>query len=166
MTYQPELSREIEAARALLYAMRDDLDGDDQTTLDMVEGQTNLQEAMQAAVLRVRELEAHMEALSEVVDQLRARKARMETGKERIRTTLLSAMNVMGVRKIALAVATIGVRNTPEYVDLADESRLPQKFLIPQPPKPDKRLILAALKTGEHIDGARLLPGRQTIAIT
>ncbi len=165
MTQPLIISREIEAARALLYAMRDDLEGDEQATLDTVEGETNLQEAMQDSILRVFELEAHMDALANVVDQLKARKERMDMAREKIRARLLTAMEVMGVKKIAFPVATIGVRNTPEGVDIVDETRLPIKFLVPQPPKPDKRAILEALQKGDHIDGTKLRPSRQTIAI-
>jgi len=46
--------------------------------------------------------------------------------------------------------------NLTQSTEVIDISAVPDKFLIPQPSKPDKTAIKAAIKAGENVSGAEL----------
>ena len=160
-----KLARETAAAQALLYAIRDEIDGDEQLAADMIEGSTNLHEAIDAAVLRTIELDAHMSALNEAMMAMRERQHRMSTQFASIRQKLQNALDVMGQRKLELPIATLSIRANPPSLNITDESQIPQGYLIPQPAKPDRKGILAAIKNGEQIPGTELNPPTTSLAI-
>jgi hypothetical protein len=59
-------------------------------------------------------------------------------------------MDVLGVKKVpaGLFVAAIHKNSQPSVV-ISDEAKLPEKYLVPQPPRPNKGMILDDWKAGE-----------------
>ena len=165
MTIQIDLIRQTEAARALIHACRDDLDGDEQATADMVEGSTDLVEALTAAALRSDELDMYAEAIGERIKDLQARKARFEQQSENIRDKMQSALGIIGLKKLETPFATISVRATARWPEVTDIWELPVVFREPQPPKVNLRALKLALKEGD-VPGATLKPAGTTLAIS
>jgi hypothetical protein len=46
-----------------------------------------------------------------------------------------------------------------------DENEIPEQFLVPQPPKVDKRKLLDFLKNGNTVTGAELSNGGNTLSV-
>ena len=83
---------------------------------------------------------------------------------DQVRAYLLFNLQATGITKIESPEFTIALRNNPESVRLADGVELPEEFLVQQPappPKPDKKAIKDALKSGRLIDGAWLESGQR-----
>ncbi len=51
------------------------------------------------------------------------------------------------------------VRRGSPRVEIPDETKIGEPFLVPQPPKLDRAGILSALKAGKIVEGALLVEG-------
>lgn len=159
------LKDEAEAARSLLANIRDIVAGDEEAVADAIEGETNLIEAISAAVDAILEADAEADALAGMVKRLADRKARAETRSERIRAAISDAMGTAELRKLKLPHATLTIKATPPKAVITNEIDLPTRFFVEQAPKLDKRALLEALKAGEQIEGAQLSNGSGTLQI-
>jgi hypothetical protein len=160
-----DLKNEAEAARSLIANLRDVLDDDDQLTHDMIEGETALFDAAATAVARLSEVEGFAAAIDDRIKSLATRKQRLEAQAERIRTAILVAMGVAGLKKMELAIATISVRAVAPKVVIGNEADIPSTFWVPSDPRLDRKALLAALKDGATIPGATLSNGSETLSI-
>lgn len=159
------LSQEAEAARALLANLRDVIGDDEQAREDFLEGETGLKEAIAAAVDMIGEWETFAAALKLRIDEMKARRERMETRAEMARAAVASAMGSVDIKKLALPEATLTLKATPPKVIVTSETDIPAKFWIEQDPKLDRKALLEALKDGQVIDGAGLSNGGQTLQL-
>jgi len=157
-----ERDRFLELRRRLLELYPD---VDDQTLADTLEGATNLHEALAALIRSALDDECLAKALKERVTAMRARLDRLEkrAGVKRILAT--ETMEMAQIRKLLEPDFTASLRQGPPSVDIMDEAQLPVAFLIPQPPKPDKRGILEALSGGEQVPGAALCVPRPSLSV-
>lgn len=161
-----QLHVQIEAARVLLANWRDILGDDAEARADAVEGQTSLLEAIEQGMNRIVEIEALETGIASILNNLKARKERLEQQKETLRTALAVALEVGEVKKLETALGTISLRTVPPKVEIITESEIPGKFWKPQDPKLDKKAVLDALKAKEVVPGAVLSNGAQVIQIT
>jgi hypothetical protein len=159
------LQREAEAAQTLLDTIRDVAAGDDDLILDMIEGETSLFEAIDIAVMSRWEDLAHAKALGDLIGNLQARKRRLEDRAEVKRLSIQTAMEMADIRKLERPTCTISLKAVAPAVNVADEASIPSDYWKPQPPKLDKRMLLADLKDGVEIPGATLTNGGETIQI-
>jgi hypothetical protein len=159
------LHRETEAARVLVATYRDLLADDDQARADMVEGETNIQEAIRAGLVRLAELRAMGVGIDSIADQLQARRSRLADQQASLREAILLAMELAGLPKFETDVGTITRKRTPPSVVVVDEADIPSMFWKPSDPKLDKRAVLDALKGGETVPGAQLSNGGETIQV-
>ena len=65
-------------------------------------------------------------------------------------------MEATDLRKLQEPNFTASARIEPPSVNIISEDELPIGYLMPQPPKPDKRAILEALSGGGFVPGAVL----------
>lgn len=159
------LRSETEAARALLGSMADILGDDDELKESTVEGETNLYEAINAALGRIVELNGHIESLEAMASSLKERSSRFDRQSALIRSAIQMAMEIGEVRKLESPLATLSLRAVPPAVQIIAEADIPAKFWKPVDPKLDKKALLAALKDGERVPGATLDNGGQTLSI-
>ncbi len=162
--YVREIDREAEAARALLANVRDIIGDDEQAAEDFLEGETGLKEAIAAAVEMIAEWEAFSAALKTRIEEMKARKDRLDDRVETTRAAIANAMQSVDLKKLSYPVATLTLKATPPKVIVTNEAEIPAKFWIAQDPKLDKRELLAALKE-RSVAGATLSNGGSTIAI-
>lgn len=157
-----ERTRFLELRRRLLDVFPD---LDEETLADTLEGATNLREALAALIRSAQDDACMVKALKERVEGLKLRLARIEARVAHKRQIACDTMEIAGVRKLAEPDFTASLRPGPPGVDVLDEALLPQAFLVPQPPKPDKRGILEALSSGESVPGAVLRLPRATLSV-
>jgi hypothetical protein len=138
---------------------------DEQTLADTLEGATNLREALEALVRSALEDECLTKALRERIEAMRGRLARLEARAASKRQVVVEGMSVADMPKIVAPDFTASVRTGPPGVEIVDESELPIDFLVPQAPKPDKRLILDALTRGAPVPGALLAEPKVSLAV-
>lgn len=89
------------------------------------------------------------------IDRMNARKKTIENNIQKLKDSLLRYMVLTEEKKVEAGVFSVSLGKS-KSVNVWDETRLPEEFLIPQPAKIDKAAISKALKAGEIIDGAEL----------
>ncbi len=166
MTIQPPLSTALNQHNYLRERLRSDFpEVDDETLRDTVEGLTNLAEIL-AAVVR-----SHLDdltlttALRARISTMQERLSRLEDRSERKRTLVASVMERADIRKLSQPDFTVSLRPTAAPLVVLNESEIPDPFWRPQPPKLDRRGLLAALTSGQSVPGATLGNGTVTIAV-
>lgn len=159
-----DLSEQSLAARALVESMRALIGDDDEIIDTAVEGETDLHEALAAALGRLAELDALRLSIDTLMSSLQARGERLAKQREAIRTAMCVAMECGAVKTIEMPLGTVSMRTVAPAVEVTDESAIPAVFWRPQAPKLDKRMLLQALKSGA-VAGACLTPPSTTISV-
>lgn len=160
-----KIANEAALARALLQLIAETAGDDDDTQVIVIEGETNLIEAIASAVDRIAELEAHAAAITSQISTMRDRKSRFDAAVERLRGSIRAALETTGMPKIELPRATISLRSAPPKLEIINASAIPADCLRQPPPEVDKKAVLVRLKSGQSVPGATLLNGGETIVI-
>jgi hypothetical protein len=163
-----DLRQQIEAARALVAELYPILENDDNTRRDMIEGSTDLHEALRGAVARIVEMAALRAGIEATIKVLKDRLGRYDQQEERLRTAMLSAMEIGGLARLETPLGTVTRNAVPPSVVVTNEAEIPAAFWKRADPTLDRRALLAALKElppGEHIAGAELSNGGMTLAL-
>lgn len=103
----------------------------------------------------IKNLESDIQGLKAEEERLNARRKTMENTVSRCKDAMKYALNTAGEKKIACGTFTVAVQNTTPSV-VMDETYLeniPEKYLVPQEPKIDKKKIKADIDAGENLDG-------------
>lgn len=154
-----ELNRAVEIKRAL--AEHDD----PKLILDMIEGETDLAEACCVVYGETVEDETLLAGLKATMDELAARKSRIERSIETRRNIILMAMDKAGLGTIKSPLATLSVRDVPPKLQVVDEALIPAAFWKPADPKLDRAAVAEALKGGTPVPGASMSNGGIGLAI-
>ena len=139
-----------------------DLDLDDQTILDTLEGEsTDLIEKGKNVAAVFRNLESDAKQIKEAEQQLAERRKAIEKRAESLKNYLKTNMEVAGILKIECPWFCITLANNPEAVTVDDESLIPRDYFkeIPATFQLDKNLCKQALKDGFEVPGVRLTRG-------
>lgn len=146
---------EMTAQATALYEMLQNEVIDEQTFADTLEAlEADLKVENYCKVIK--QFQADVEMFKTEIDRLTARKKTAENAVERMKGALLMFMTASGQNKVkagSFAVTTA----TTQAVQITDESAIPCKYLVEQPPKVDKMSIKDALKAGEEVAGAALV---------
>ena len=164
MSVLQDLREQTSTARALLQTFADVLTDDEQAQADLVEGETDLDRALENAVLRIAEIEAMLAGLKELSDRIAARRSRIEAQADSLRAAVMVAFEATGQRRLELPFATVSRRSVPPKAIVVSEAEVPASFWKRADPKVDMRALLAALKEGP-VPGAELSNGSETISI-
>lgn len=160
------LYRETEAARTLRAQLADILTGDDDDVMaDMVEGETNLHEAIGSAIELLAGDSAALVGIDDLIEKLKKRRDRFALRIDNTRTALSVALEQAGRENFEHPVATISLRRVAASVTVTDEAAIPSRFFKEQPPKLDKVALKAALKDKQEIPGAVLGNGGSALQV-
>lgn len=114
-----------------------------------------------AVAAYVLNIEAEAEAVAAAEAKLRARRLQLEKRAAWLRGYLLSNMESAGITEIAASDKTfrVRIRLNPDAVELDGSlEALPAEFVREKIIRePDKAAIMAALKSGQEVPGARLV---------
>jgi hypothetical protein len=140
-------------------------EADDGTLRDTVEGLTDLP-GLLASILRSQLDDlALLAALRARILDMQERFARIEVRADKKRALVASVMERADIKKLAEPDFTASLRQVPPGLILLDEQTIPEPFWRPQPPKLDRKGLLAALNAGESVPGASLGNGSTTITV-
>jgi hypothetical protein len=138
----------------------------DETTLrDTLEGLSNLPEALAAVVRSYLDDLAIAAALGMRIGDMQERLHRIEHRAEKKRAIITAVMERADIKKLTEPDFTAALRAVPPSVVVNDEHEIPEPFWKPQPPKLDRRGLLAALTSGQVIPGAGLGNGSVTLQV-
>lgn len=104
----------------------------------------------------IKNLEAKATAYKVEEDRMARRRKTIENSVKRLKDSLLNYMVSTNEKKVDAGLFTLSL-GVSKSVNVWDDTRLPEEYLIPQPPKTDKTAIGKALKDGKVIDGAELV---------
>ena len=109
----------------------------------------------------IKNLESDVEGLKAEIARLTNKKRVLENTIERSKAAMQMAMTTAGEKKMPCGTFTVSVQNNPPKcvvdVSVAD---IPSKYLIPQEPTIDKKLLLEDLKaSGEQVPYAHIEQG-------
>jgi hypothetical protein len=147
------LSREIEAARLLIQQLKEiGADDDIQLVGDTIEGELNIQQAVEAVVKSIVEQdEVLIEGINKVRAELESRKTAAESRIERKRTMILTAMQLADLKKIVTPHRTVSRKSIPAKLLITDESLIPGQYFKRPDPVPDKAQLTKTLKELEDV---------------
>ena len=144
-----------------------DLELDDQTILDTLEGMSDdLQVKAQNVVMFARNLESTAAAIKDAEAQMAARRKAIENRAASLRRYVLSSMQIAGVTKIECPYFRLSIQNNPPAVDIYEPDMVPADLMVfPEAPPahPDKKAIAAAIKAGREVPGATLTQSQRLV---
>jgi len=123
------------------------------------------EEAVDRVCDTVRYLQLLSVAAQKEAERLTERAISFNNHSEIIKERLRNCLEMMDKSQVKTARYTAYISKGRESVELADASKIPAKFLIPQDPKLDKAGIGKALKAGEEVEGATLVIGTPSLVI-
>ncbi len=132
--------------------------------LDTLEGATDLHECLEEIAESALEDEKYAEAIASRMTELQERKSRFEVRAEKKRRVICAAMNRVDLKKVERPNVTISVRNGSRELIIMDESKIPEMFFKPQPPKLDGKSLRTSLEDGP-VEGAVLGNGGQSVSL-
>lgn len=106
----------------------------------------------------IKNLEAEIAGLQAEETRLKDRRSAKENAVDRMKAAMKWAVELSGDNKIPCGTFTVAVQNNPPscILDLS-VADIPSKYLIPQEPKVDKKLLLDDLKTsGDQVPYAHI----------
>lgn len=112
------------------------------------------------------EREMQADAVEQRIKELSERKSRLLHTAQTMRDVVLQCMDIRGEKKIQSPALTLSVSQVKPGIVITDESAVPTRFFVPQPPKLDKATLKeAVLADGEVVEGVTVGNGKLTLSI-
>lgn len=148
---------EITEAMIELQNIADNDELDDEILRDTFEGLDGAFEDKADQWARfIKDEEAEIDAISNEIDRLKAKKERKQKTVDKMRLNLSGYMRAANKTKFKTVLYNFGFRKS-QAVEIVNEEELPEWALIPQPAKVSKTEIKEHLKAGETVPGAKLV---------
>ena len=163
------LLRQAEAAKRLIASLKEAGEDDDAALVaDMIEGETSLNEAIEAALAEIDECEVIIAGLKAKEQAFETRRKATETRADRIRAMIEQAMLASEQQSLRLTTATVSLRKIAPALVVTNEADIPARFWVEQErpaPKLDKKALAEAVKNNEAIPGATLDNGGYGLSV-
>ena len=134
-------------------------DIDEETLQDTLEGLSGLPELLMAIVRSALLDEAFASGLKVRLSEMKDRLDRLVERSSRKRELVCESMIRSGLGKLLADDFAVSVRQGLPKLEVLDEAKILEPYLIPQPPRLDRAGLLSALKRGEVVEGASLIEG-------
>lgn len=145
---------EINGDIRLLWEMYENGEIDVQTYKDTIES-LGMETIVEEHVKMIRNAESNAEKLIEESDKLRVKAEAEKKKAETAKNLVINFLDAIQEKKISAGIFRVS-KCVSKSVDITDISVMSEIYLVPQPPKADKKAILSALKSGKEISGAKL----------
>lgn len=169
MEVERDIRRQTEAAKKLITNIRGQEAGDDaELVADTIEGETNLVEAIAAAISEMDECDIHIIGLKAKEAEFADRRRRLEERADRIKALVEQAMLATDQMSMRLPTATLTLTRRAPGLVISNEADIPTKFWVEQErpaPKLDRKSLLKALNDKEAIPGANLDNGSISLSV-
>ena len=142
-----------------------DLDEDDDTLADTLEGITDLHEMIAAVIRSALVDEALQSGLRGRIVDMKSRLSRLEERGSKKRQLALEAMTEAGLKKLEHPDFTASARAGLPGLVVVEEELIPKDYWVPQPPRLDRQSLLADLKRGGPIPGTELSNPKATLSV-
>jgi hypothetical protein len=146
-----------------------DLDLDEQTMLDTLEGESfPLEQKAQNITYVIRNCQFEQDAIDSEIERLTKLKAQIANREKSLRAYTQKCMEIAGVSKIAAGTFSLALQKNPASVEIFEPALIPDDYMRlpePKPPvaAPDKKLIAQAIKDGFDVPGAKLIQSTRLV---
>lgn len=140
-----------------------DLDLDEQTMLDTLEGESfPLEQKAQNITYVIRNCQLEQDAIDSEIERLTKLKTQIANREKNLRAYTQRCMEIAGVSKISAGTFSLSLQKNPASVEIFEPALVPDLYMRvpePKPPvaAPDKKLIAQAIKDGFDVPGAKLV---------
>lgn len=167
MSAERKLEIQKRAAQGLRAALAQiiDVEEDVETVRDTIEGETNLHEAIAGVIDSIDEDAIFTSGIKAKMDELIARKARIENRMKRKKAAIEAAMQAGEIQKLEIATCTLSLRKVAPALEIIDESQIPNGYWVLKDPVIDRKAITTALRGGEEVLGATLGNGGISLSV-
>ena len=124
------------------------------TQLEVIE--MDIKDKADSIAYIIAQLDGDVETIKKEEERLYKMRNSLTANKERLKTYLEGAMRETGLTKFKTSLHSFVIQKNPQSVRLVEGETIPERFLIPQEPKVDKKAILAELKAGKTFRFAEL----------
>lgn len=152
---------EITQSIAQLVELMDEGEIPEEAFNDTVES-LGAEEAIEGVIKAIRNTLADAEAYKAEAERLTEKKRAAEEKADRLKKLILDYLTTTNQKKASAGIFSVS-RRSSKSCELYDEGQIPEAYLVYQPPKVDKKTILAELKEGKEIPGARLRESESVI---
>ena len=105
----------------------------------------------------IAEFQAKAENLKKIIEDLKIKMQSAESNANRLKKALFLAMKETGREKIRGDIFYLYIKNNAISLDqVPDKDKLPEKYLVLQEPKIDRKALLADVNAGEVIEGVTI----------
>jgi hypothetical protein len=112
------------------------------------------------------ERESQADAIEARIKDMQSRKQRITQSADTLRNIVLQCMDTRSEKTIASPILTLSVSSRKPDLVITNESAIPSRFFVPQPPALDKKALKdAVLSDGEIIEGTSLGNGKISLTI-
>lgn len=116
----------------------------------------DINKKMESYCKAIRCYETSIEGIKSEIERLKARKESSEKAIERMKESMLNALEIFGINKIEAGTFKIGTRKS-QAVEIDDENIVPDAYKIETvTTKVDKTAIKNAIKEGKEVEGAHI----------
>lgn len=147
--------------RALAETLQD-MDLPLEAIADTLAAESNLVEKSAAVAAVIKNLDSMADMMAAEAERMADRAKAVAKRAEQVKAYLHACMELAGATKIEHPQFTLAIQKNPASVEIFSEEQIPAAFMRqPEPPapKPDKKAILAALKAGTDVPGAKIHNG-------
>ncbi len=136
---------------ALMQMMEEDPENEViKDTLEALSGELDIK--AEGYCKAIAEYKAREAALDAAIADLTQKRQSVSGNVDRLKKALFDAMKATGKEKIKGILFYLYIKNNAESLDQVPE-KLPEKYVVPQEPKIDRRQLLADVKSGIKVDG-------------
>lgn len=159
---------EITGAWREVYDLAEDPDFDNEEawfdTLEGIEGELEDKAEGYGKLIKHLEIEAaahgaKADAIKQEAERQRKKEEVLLNRADRIKKNLQSAMSETGKTNFKTENFAFRIQANPPKLEKDPNAKVPEKYLIPQPPKINNKAILDDLKAGEVIEGFTITRG-------
>ena len=145
---------EMTVATKQLYELLANEEIDEQTIADTLEAM-GVEEKLEGYCQVIRQYEADKDMLKAEKERIDKKIKVSENAVNRMKKAVIEFMKASGSTKSTAGTFTVAL-STSKAVNILDESKVPVRFLVEQPPKIDKSVIRQELMSGAEIEGCEL----------
>ena len=145
---------EMTVATKQLYELLANDEIDEQTIADTLEAM-GVEEKLEGYCQVIRQYEAEKDMLKAEKERIDKKIKVCENAVNRMKKAVMEFMKASGATKSTAGTFTVAL-STSKAVNILDESKVPVRFLVEQPPKIDKSAIRQELMSGAEIEGCEL----------
>jgi hypothetical protein len=138
---------------------------DDDPLKDTLHGLSEFPDMIEEIVRSSLEDELLITGLKSRIAEMAARLTRFQNHNRHKRQLACWAMGAGGLYHLKCPDFSVSYRQGVPNLEVADETKLPDEYLVPQPPKADRIGLTLALKGGQVVEGALMVPGAPHIQV-